>query len=104
MARSPLRWLQGKYRQSLDGTQAFPENGIAKMIDAVGALFDPGRPVTLNGRLRSRVEEIRSLVAAIPRVTGDGWWLPTYRYLSVTAPSDADDTSLAYFASVPRSA
>ncbi len=62
--------VQGKYRQSLDGTQAFPENGIAKMIDAVGALFDPGRPLTLNRRLRSRVEEIRSFVAdgAIPRV------------------------------------
>ena len=82
------------------------------MIDAVGALFDPAarrrRPLScelaLNRKLRSRVEEIRSFVAAIPRVTGDGWWLPTYRYLSVTAPSEADDTSLAYFASVPRSA
>ena len=62
--------VQGKYRQSLDGAKAFPENGIAKMIDAVGALFDPGRELTLNRRLRSRVEEIRSFVAdgAIPRV------------------------------------
>ena len=62
--------VQGKYRQSLDGANAFPENGIAKMIDAVGALFDPGRELTLNRRRRSRVEEIRSFVAdgAIPRV------------------------------------
>ena len=63
--------VQGKYRQSLEGTHAFPENGIAKMIEAVGALFDPGRTLTLNPRLRSRVEDVRSLVAegAIPRVT-----------------------------------
>ena len=63
--------VQGKYRRSLDGTHAFPETGVAKMIDAVGALFDPGRTLTLNRRLRSRVEEVRSFVAegAIPRVT-----------------------------------
>ena len=63
--------VQGKYRRSLDNTHAFPEAGVVKMIDAVGALFDPGRTVTLNRRLRSRVEEVRSFVAegAIPRVT-----------------------------------
>ena len=62
--------VQGKYRRSLEGTHAFPENGIAKMIEAVGALFDPSRTLTLNRRLRGRVEEVRSLVAegAIPRV------------------------------------
>ena len=62
--------IQGKYRRSLEGAHAFPENGVAKMIDAVGALFDPGRELTLNPRLRSRVEEVRSFVAegAIPRV------------------------------------
>ena len=62
--------VQGKYRQSLEGVHAFPENGIAKMIDAVGALFDPDRTLTLNRRLQIRVEEVRSFVAegAIPRV------------------------------------
>ena len=62
--------IQGKYRQSLEGVHAFPENSIAKMIDAVGALFDPARELTLNPRLRSRIEEVRSFVAqgAIPRV------------------------------------
>ena len=62
--------VQGKYRQSLEGVHAFPENGIARMIDAVGALFDPGRVLALNRRLQSRVEEVRSFVAegAIPRV------------------------------------
>ena len=50
---------------------AFPETGVVKMIDAVGALFDSGRTVMLNRRLHSRVEEVRSFVAegAIPRVT-----------------------------------
>ena len=63
--------VQGKYRRSLEGTHAFPESGVAKIIDAVGALFDPGRTLTLNRRLSSRVEEVRSFVAegAIPRVT-----------------------------------
>ena len=63
--------VQGKYRRDLRGRAAFPENGIARMIDAVGALFDPARPVTLNPRLDQRVEEVRSFVkeGAIPRVT-----------------------------------
>ena len=63
--------IQCKYRQSLDGAAAFPENGVARMIDAIGALFDPGRQVVVNERLRHRIEEIRSFVAdgAIPAVT-----------------------------------
>ena len=63
--------IQCKYRQSLDGAGTFPENGIARMIDAIGALFDPGRQVVVNERLRHRIEEIRSFVAggAIPTVT-----------------------------------
>ncbi len=62
--------IQGKYRTNLNGEAAFPENGIAKMIDAIGALFDPDKGVTLNERLQKRIEEIRSFVAegAIPRV------------------------------------
>ena len=67
----PIVLIQGKYRRNLDGAAAFPENGIARMIDAIGALFDPGRQVTVNERLRHRIEEIRSFVAdgAIPAVT-----------------------------------
>ena len=62
--------VQGKYRQSLAGVHSFPENSIVKMIDAIGALFDPERELTLNPRLSSRIEEVRSFVAqgAIPRV------------------------------------
>ena len=63
--------IQSKYRRRLDGAAAFPENGIVKMIHAIGALFDPGRQVTVNERLRHRIEEIRSFVAggAIPSIT-----------------------------------
>ena len=63
--------IQGKYKTDLSGDSAFPENAIARMIDAIGALFDPNKTVTLNERLEQRVEEIRSFVkeGAIPRVT-----------------------------------
>ena len=63
--------IQGKYRTDLSGVSAFPENGIARMIDAIGTLFDPARPVQLNRRLNERIEELRSFVrdGAVPRVT-----------------------------------
>lgn len=63
--------IRGKYGADLRGQAAFPENAVIRMIDAVGALFDPERVVTANERLRERIEEIRSFVAegAIPRVT-----------------------------------
>ncbi len=63
--------IQGKYRRDLRGDAAFPKNAIAKIIDAIGALFDPAKPVRLNKRLDQRVEDIRSFVAegTIPRVT-----------------------------------
>ncbi len=62
--------VQGKYKASLDGNSNFPETGVQKMIAAVGALFDPARPVTVNERLRLKVEEVRSFVAdgALPTV------------------------------------
>ena len=63
--------VQGKYKRDLGGGSAFPENGISGMVTALGALFDPARPVQLNRRLNERVEDIRSFVkdGAIPRVT-----------------------------------
>ena len=66
--------IQGKYRRDLGGDSAFPENDIARMIDAIGTLFDPARRVQLNRRLNERIEEIRSFVkdGAIPRVTAVG--------------------------------
>ena len=73
--------IQGKYKSDLRGVAAFPENGVARMIDAIGALFDPSRPVNLNRRLNERIEDVRSFVrdGAIPTVTavaannGRGW-------------------------------
>lgn len=63
--------IQSKYRANLDGNSAFPEDGVIKMLSAVDALFDPSLPPTLNERIRRRVEDVRSFVAAgaIPRVT-----------------------------------
>lgn len=63
--------IQGKYKTDLSGDSAFPGNAIARIIDAIGVIFDPNRTVTLNARLEQRVEEIRSFVkeGAIPRVT-----------------------------------
>ena len=67
----PVTLIQSKYKRRLDGAAAFPENGIARMIDAIGTLFNPERQVTVNERLRHRIEEIRSFVAsgAIPDIT-----------------------------------
>lgn len=62
--------IQGKYREDLAGTSAFPENAVIKMIDAIGALFDPEQSLEVNERLRKRIEDIRSFVAGgeIPRI------------------------------------
>ena len=67
----PVTVVQGKYKRDLGGDSAFPETGVAGLIDAVGALFDPARPVRLNRRLSERIEDVRSFVkdGAIPRVT-----------------------------------
>ena len=63
--------VQSKYRSRLDGSSAFPEDGVIKLIGAIDALFDPSVPVTVNDRLRRRVEDVRSFIVegAIPRVT-----------------------------------
>lgn len=55
--------FQGKYKQNLEGDSHFPEDGIAKLIRAIWALFDPAAPLHfLNERLLTKVEEIRSLI------------------------------------------
>ena len=77
----PITLIQGKYKKNLDGHSAFPEHAVADMIHAIGTLFDPVKPVSLNRRLEQRIEDIRSFVkeGAIPRVTavgannGAGW-------------------------------
>ena len=54
--------FQGKYKQTLEGVSGYPENGVTKVIQAVGAIFDPDKQLTLNDVLKPRVEEIRSLI------------------------------------------
>lgn len=55
--------FQGKYKAELDGKANFPQTGIEKLIQAAGTLFDPYKSITVNSRLKPRIEEIRSLVA-----------------------------------------
>lgn len=54
--------FQGKYKDRLDAGSEFPQSGVEKAIQAVGALFDPDYKITLNPALLKRVEEIRSLI------------------------------------------
>lgn len=65
-----VRLVQAKYQRRLTGEDAFPESGVRALLQAVGALFDPVRRVTVNPRLETRLEEVRSFIAegAIPIV------------------------------------
>lgn len=62
--------FQGKYKDKLDGSAAYPANSVQQLISAVNVLFDPYVAVSVNERLRIRVEEIRSRVkdGLIPNV------------------------------------
>ncbi|TAD78439.1 MAG: abortive phage resistance protein [Oscillatoriales cyanobacterium] len=64
--------FQGKYKQKLDRTSHFPEEGIKSLINAIQYLFDPSINLnqSLNRRLQAKVEEIRSLIrdGYIPQV------------------------------------
>lgn len=54
--------FQGKYRIDLEVNRAFPANGVEKAVNTVATLFDPLKEVTLNDRIRPKVEDIRSMV------------------------------------------
>lgn len=62
--------FQGKYKAKNPESSKFPRGAVEKMLLAVHTLFDPDKEVTLNDRLRPRIEEVRSLVrdGAIPQV------------------------------------
>jgi hypothetical protein len=63
--------FQGKYKiKDLSGEANFPENGVQKAVDTAQVLFDPYRNVSLNDKIKPRIEEIRSLIrdAYIPNV------------------------------------
>lgn len=55
--------FQGKYtHKNCDATANFPENGVKNAINMVSVLFDPSKKLTLNERLKPRIEEVRSLI------------------------------------------
>ncbi|PRQ09250.1 AIPR family protein [Enhygromyxa salina] len=63
--------FQGKYSKSLDAGSGFPATGLEKLARAVRYLFDPDTLLTtINTRLSTRVEEVRSLIrdGIIPQV------------------------------------
>ena len=63
--------FQGKYKQKLEGSANFPEDGIKELIKAIRYLFDPTASVeNINARLLAKVEEARSLIrdGYIPQV------------------------------------
>ncbi|WP_019895092.1 AIPR family protein [Hydrogenovibrio halophilus] len=55
--------FQGKYtHKNFDAESNFPENGIKNAINMVSVLFDPSKSLSLNERLKPRIEEVRSLI------------------------------------------
>ncbi len=63
--------FQAKYKNDLSAESNFQESGIAALLNAIRHIFDPAAELgAINDRLRSRVEEVRSLIrdGFIPRV------------------------------------
>jgi hypothetical protein len=65
--------FQGKYKENREGTANFPENAVIKILNTIGALFDPDKNLTFNLQLQQKIEEIRSLIR-------DGY-IPTVRVM-----------------------
>ncbi len=59
----PATIFQGKYVFDLEKDANFPANSIQRIIGAITAIFDPGKPVLLNNDLKPKVQEIRSLIS-----------------------------------------
>ena len=63
--------FQAKYKNDLSAESNVQESGIAALLNAIRHIFDPAAELgAINDRLRSRVEEVRSLIrdGFIPRV------------------------------------
>ena len=63
--------FQGKYKvRDLSGEANFPENAVQKAFSTIQVLFDPYLEVTLNEKIKPKIEEVRSLIrdAYIPNV------------------------------------
>jgi len=64
-------WLfQSKYYASLEGTKAFPAGELPKILQTVGTIFDPEKPLTGMRDIAHAVEDVRSRIrdGAIPQV------------------------------------
>jgi hypothetical protein len=59
----PVTLFQGKYTFDLNRDTNFPANAIQRVIGAIGAIFDPSKPLEMNEDLMPKVEDIRSLIA-----------------------------------------
>ena len=55
--------FQGKYKKKLDGKAQFPENDVRQAVGIAQVLFDPSRKITLNEKIRPKIEEIRSMIS-----------------------------------------
>lgn len=63
--------FQAKYKDDLSAESNFQEKGITALLNAIRHIFDPAAELgAINDRLRSKVEEVRSLIrdGLIPRV------------------------------------
>ena len=63
--------FQAKYKNKLEGSSNFPEEGIGSLINAIQYLFNPAATLEhINERLLAKVEEARSLIldGYIPQV------------------------------------
>ncbi len=58
----PVTIFQGKYGFDLEKDSNFPANSVQKVIAAIGAIFDPKKPVLANKALKPQIEEIHSLI------------------------------------------
>jgi hypothetical protein len=87
--------FQGKYHHNdFEGIRNFPQNGVEKVIQAVGTLFDPYAQLHINPRLAVHIEEVRSLIqdGNLPRVrvllcsNGASWKVPEAQALIDRVP------------------
>jgi hypothetical protein len=63
--------FQAKYKNNLDATSNFPEEGINSLVNAIRHIFDPNSQLgKINDRLKAYVETARSMIqdGVIPRV------------------------------------
>ena len=97
--------FQGKYKKELGGEWNFPENGVEKAVNTVQVLFDPYRNVSLNAKIKPKIEEIRSLIrdAYIPNVrvilcnNGASWTQQAGNWINEAKKDYGDKVDFVHF-------